>query len=117
MLTLEDISRVKIGFMDVAVVETTAMDDEYQYGEYDSKTNTIKISPELSDLDKINTLLHEIIHAILFERGVTAEGGMFDDKEKDEEFLVNTLSNGLIQVLRDNPKILYVLNLLRNMQK
>jgi hypothetical protein len=42
---------------------------------------------------------------------------MFDDREKDEEFLVNTLSNGLTQVLRDNPKVLTVLNLLRNTQK
>jgi Zn-dependent peptidase ImmA (M78 family) len=117
MLTLEDISRLRIGFMDIAVVETAAMDDEYQYGEFDSKTNTIKINPNISDLDKINAFLHEIIHAILYERGVAAEGGMFDDREKDEEFLVNTLSNGLTQVLRDNPKVLTVLNLLRNTQK
>jgi hypothetical protein len=48
MLTLEDISRLKIGYMDIAVVETTAMDDEYQYGEFDSKTNTIKINPHVS---------------------------------------------------------------------
>ena len=34
MLTLEDISRLRIGFMDIAVVETAAMDDEYQYGEF-----------------------------------------------------------------------------------
>jgi hypothetical protein len=54
MLTLEDISRLRIGFMDIAVVETAAMDDEYQYGEFDSKTNTIKINPNVSDLDKIN---------------------------------------------------------------
>ena len=117
MLTLEDISRLKIGYMDIAVVETTAMDDEYQYGEFDSKTNTIKINPHISDLDKINTVLHEIIHAILYERGISADGGMLSEKEKDEEFLVNTLSNGLIQVLKDNPKVLTVLNLLHNNRK
>lgn len=42
----------------------------------------------------LNTLLHEIIHGVLEERGVT-----------HKEELVVHLGNGLTQLLRDNPSL------------
>ena len=34
-----------------------------------------------------------------------ADGGFLFDKEKEEELLVNQLTNGFITLLQDNPKI------------
>ena len=101
MLMLEDISQIKVGYFTVDVNFTSTED----YGEFDHETKKITISNSISDLEKFNTLLHECFHAILFERGLSADGGFLFDKEKEEELLVNQLTNGFITLLQDNPKI------------
>ena len=101
MLMLEDISQIKVGYFTVDVKITSTED----YGEFDHETKKITISNSISDLEKFNTLLHECFHAILFERGLSADGGFLFDKEKEEELLVNQLTNGFITLLQDNPKI------------
>ena len=98
---LEDISQIKVGYFTVDVKITSTED----YGEFDHETKKITISNTISDLEKFNTLLHECFHAILFERGLSADGGFLFDKEKEEELLVNQLTNGFIALLQDNPKI------------
>ena len=101
MRMLEDISQIKVGYFTVDVKITSTED----YGEFDHETKKITISNTISDLEKFNTLLHECFHAILFERGLSAGGGFLFDKEKEEELLVNQLTNGFITLLQDNPKI------------
>jgi len=101
MRMLEDISQIKVGYFTVDVKITSTED----YGEFDHETKKITISNSISDLEKFNTLLHECFHAILFERGITSDGGFLFDKEKEEEQLVNQLTNGFIALLQDNPKI------------
>ncbi len=112
MLTEEDILRLRIGYTTIAVKEVAAIDKGYDYGEFDSVKKLIEINRELDTVDKVNTFIHEIFHAILWERGVTSEGGLLDEKDKDEEFLINTLTNGFIQVIQDNPIIIKVLSML-----
>ena len=74
---LEDISQIKVGYFTVDVKITSTED----YGEFDHETKKITISNSISDLEKFNTLLHECFHAILFERGLSADGGfLFDNK-------------------------------------
>ena len=101
MRMLEDISQIKVGYFTVDVKITSTED----YGEFDHETKKITISNTISDLEKFNTLLHECFHAILFERGLSADGGFLFDKEREEELLVNQLTNGFITLLQDNPKI------------
>ena len=101
MRMLEDISQIKVGYFTVDVKITSTED----YGEFDHETKKITISNTISNLEKFNTLLHECFHAILFERGLSADGGFLFDKEKEEELLVNQLTNGFITLLQDNPKI------------
>lgn len=101
MRMLEDISQIKVGYFTVDVKITSTED----YGEFDHETKKITISNTISDLEKFNTLLHECFHAILFERGLSADGGFLFDKEKEEELLVNQLTNGFVTLLQDNPKI------------
>ena len=47
-----------------------------------------------------NTLLHEILHAIVYQYGLAE-----DIKDKEEK-IVNTLTNGLSAVFIDNPWLL-----------
>jgi len=117
MLTEIDISELKIGYATIAVNEVAAIEKDYDYGEFDSTKKTITINKELNQTDKINTLIHEIFHAILWERGVADSGGILDQKEKEEENIVNCLGNGFVQLIQDNPQIISVLNLLHKQRK
>jgi hypothetical protein len=72
-------------------------DDIRVYGEFDERASTINIDVDASPEIIRETLLHEILHAIL---------GMY---ERDDEALVRLLSPMLLQVLRDNPKLVLAL--------
>lgn len=68
--------------------------------DYDSGRIRISTSGEISDAHRCITVLHEMLHAILADRDVSTE----DD---GEEKIVDQLSRGLYQVIRDNPGIFY----------
>jgi hypothetical protein len=55
-----------------------------------------------------NTLLHELVHAAVWYGGLRDDGFPLE-KEKDEEHVVNVLTNQLCQIMKDNPKILTIL--------
>ena len=69
--------------------------DEFKFGEIDHVEQTIKISSGLKDDRKAATLLHEIVHGILFSLG---EGELHDNED-----FVTGFSASLAQVLQDNP--------------
>ena len=50
---------------------------------------------------QLQTLLHEMFHAILYERGVSGI--------RDEEILVESLASAVLQIVMDNPDIGYLL--------
>jgi len=95
--------KVKIGYQDVLIEWSSASFSKPSdsYGEYDHRKNTISIQNELSDLDEANTLLHEILHGIVYINSLTV-GGQPLDKEDKEEVVINQMTNGLMQVFRDN---------------
>ena len=99
--------RIKIGYQDVAIErETSTFSIQTDsYGEYDHRKNTITIQTQLSDLDEANTLLHEILHGIVYINSLTV-GGQPLDKEDKEEVVINQMTNGLMQVFRDNKWLL-----------
>lgn len=72
-------------------------DAEGCFGIYTHGKQEIKIDFSVSNERVIDTLIHEINHAIWNIFGL--------DDEEDEEKSVNTLSLGLMQVFRDNPKL------------
>ena len=47
-------------------------------------------------------LLHEILHAIVYASSLNSEGGALED-HKDEEQTVNSITNHLMAVIKDNP--------------
>ena len=72
-------------------------DDERVYGETDERTATINLDTDASPEVIRDSVVHEILHAILL---------MYD---KDDEDLVRLLAPMLLQVMRDNPKLMITL--------
>ena len=72
-------------------------DDVRVYGEMDERTATINLDVDASPEIIRDAIIHEVLHAIL---------AMYD---KDDEDLVRLLSPMLLQVLRDNPKLVLAL--------
>jgi mannitol-specific phosphotransferase system IIBC component len=97
--------KIKIGFEDIAInlinFETKDKKDDNVLGEYDSSNAKIDIQKEQNARSEANTLLHEIIHACVYQAGLSSQGNLLF-KEKNEELIVNAISNSLSQVFRDN---------------
>lgn len=101
--------KIKVSFKDIDVKLTKDPKFlENNYGEFCASTGTIKISALESAPELANTLLHELVHAACWYGGLKDEGHALED-DKHEEHVVNVLTNQLSQILRDNPKILTVL--------
>lgn len=62
----------------------------------------IEVSSALSPIDQVDTLIHEAFHAILYAQGRPSGGPR-------EELYVRALATGLVQLIRDNPKLAGVL--------
>ena len=63
--------------------------------------NLISITTGMKPKQQACTLLHEVLHAVF------AEMGMHNSPIKDgEEYIVECFSNGLIQIIRDNPELI-----------
>ena len=99
--------KIKIGYQDVSVERdtTTFQKQSDAYGEYDHRKNPISIQNGLSPLDEANTLLHEILHGVAYINSLTQTGEPLDEGKK-EEMVINTMTNGLSQVFRDNKWLL-----------
>ena len=98
---------VKIGYQDITIERdtTTFQKQTDAYGEYEHRKNQITIQSGLTPLDEANTLLHEILHGIAYINSLTQTGEPLDTENK-EEMVVNTMTNGLAQVFRDNQWLL-----------
>ena len=96
--------KIRIGYQDVVIEREKASFSKPtdSYGEYDHRKNTITVQSELSVLDEANTLIHEILHGISYINSLTVSGQPLDTENK-EEVVINQITNGLIQVFRDNP--------------
>ena len=99
--------KIKIGYQDVTIErETTTFQKQSDcYGEYDHRKNTITIQNGLEPLDEANTVVHEILHGIAYINSLTASGQPLDSENK-EEIVINQITNGLVQVFRDNKWLL-----------
>lgn len=87
------ITTFKIGSNEYSVVMIDGLREKYNlYGQVRYPENLIEVDADLAQGRKDNVLIHEILHAILFEAG-------YD--EQDEE-LVRRAANVLHGVLRDN---------------
>lgn len=90
------IKQVKIGCHLYQVSEVESVNKfEPRKGEIDYFQRLIKIDKDMTDRDKRETLLHEIIHGIEEFMGIDLE-----------ESQIRKLGAGLAMVLEDNPELL-----------
>jgi Zn-dependent peptidase ImmA (M78 family) len=99
--------KLKIGYQDIVIERETSTFQKQSdsYGEYDHRKNSISIQTGLSPLDEANTLLHEILHAVAYINSLTQSDQPLDSENK-EEIVINSMTNGLAQVFRDNKWLL-----------
>ena len=88
---------IKIGYRDYRSEKwkQTVANANDAHGQFFAKEGVIGYTEEEKGVSHANTILHEILHAIIYQWNI--ELG-----EKEEEHLVSALSNGLTTVLVDN---------------
>ena len=93
--------KIKVAGYDVAMVPLPPLEAlaGNRWGEFDRTLHHIRIEdPMLDKYQHLNTLLHEINHAIWWAYTIS--------EDDNEERIVTAFANGWAQVFRDNPKIL-----------
>ena len=88
---------VKVGPTDFSI-EYVPLNDEL-FGDFSYINSRIRIEENLKGTALVDTVLHEILHAIW-------KLGQLKDKREDEERAVAIMATYLTQVLRDNPTML-----------
>ena len=97
-MNLSDIKSLRLGPFDVRVefVEGEEADYMDECGSFCRQRLLIRISERLCWQNQLETLLHEIMHGVIYAAGIRME----EDKEED---LVARTTPFLLQFLRDNP--------------
>ena len=95
---------VKVGWNTVALsfVEPSFIKESDCFGQYISRECKIEIQKELEGDQLINTVLHEIIHCIIYNSSLNQDGGPLTD-DKSEEQVTNSITNWLLNVFWENP--------------
>ena len=90
-------AKLRVGPYDVSIVPLEKSEARDNYGAFSSLDLEIRMRDDFKTPHMAaDTFLHEVLHAIWFVHGIRAKDG--------EERIVSTLSTGLSQVIRDNPK-------------
>lgn len=96
-------NKIRIGSVDYNVMlskKTLILNNKVCFGTVHYTLHTIDVNNVLQDIQGMEqTFLHEVIHAIIYERNFSLN--LKDDK--DIEMIVNELAYGLHQLIRDNP--------------
>jgi len=105
-------TQVKVGYrtLKIEYVRPDFINDDMteSFGEYRSREGRILIQDSLCGQERCNTTWHEILHAIVYVFSLNQANGPL--KEDDaEELVVNTISNAMMGVYRDNPWLLDML--------
>lgn len=92
---------LRIGYKDFFVRYVNKFKDKKQVGECELPIDRIKgiirIKRGMDSVERANTIIHEILHAIWYTQGIGLES-------KTEERVVCAITNGLIGFMRDNPE-------------
>ena len=91
--------KIKVGYREYKLEKwkQTVANANDAHGQFFAKEGIIGYTEEEKGISHANTLLHEILHAIVYQCNIE-----LGDKE---EPVVNGLTNGLTTVLVDNPKL------------
>ena len=93
--------KIKVGAMRFEVRLASELADDGKYGATNVWGQSILLQPgQAADFER-DTLLHEVLHAIVAESGLRA---WFTDQDKEEE-LIRVLAPALLEVLRENKSL------------
>ena len=102
-----------VGFSEVTIKEENASFKKDNltdcYGQFLQRENSIQINANLEPHDKLNTLIHEILHSCVYVSGLNQKGAPLEE-DSSEEIVVNNLANIFHTVLRDNPWLVRFIN-------
>ena len=92
--------KVKIGYAEYSIKSWNIIEAsrEARYGDYDHERLNIRISDGIAPPVRATVLLHEIFHGIVQHFNVPVEN--------NEEGVVASISEGLAQVIHDNPDLI-----------
>ena len=92
---------IKIGYREYKIKNLDSIGSRCNEinGQFLASDGVIALSSTEDNISHANTLIHEILHAIIYQWGID-----LDDKE--EEKICNTIANGLTTVFVDNPSLL-----------
>lgn len=89
---------IYLGYQDIKIVQEDLVDAQ---GCYQAEQSKIRIKEGMEGREQLNTVLHEILHAIVYAYGLKKEF----KTDEDEEKIVNALGNGLTEVLVRNKEL------------
>lgn len=90
--------KVKVAGFDIDLVDLKPHVGRGTFGEFSSLENVIRVDFSVNRIHMIDTLLHEIGHAIYWTYGI--------HDTDEEERVVGVFATGWTQVYRDNPDLL-----------
>jgi hypothetical protein len=95
----DPIHHIKIGYADITLVPLSGKEAAQRciMGLFDAKHHKIEYDTTLAEKEVVDTLMHEILHAINHMFGIKFAG------HEDEEIIVNALAHGITTAMRDNP--------------
>ena len=107
-------TEVKVGYRTLKIKYVNPsfiLDDMTEsYGEYRAREGVIYIQDKLCGQERCNTTWHEILHAVVYVFSLNHPNGPLNEEDA-EDFTVNTISNAMMGVYRDNP---WLLDMLKN---
>ncbi|WP_433322336.1 hypothetical protein ACRHK7_00370 [Weissella tructae] len=98
--------KLKIGSLEYEIVyEHNPQSEEAEplWGDVNHNRGVIRIQENMIENMQGITVIHEALHGIMFERGMT-------NYQNDEELIV-PLASGLVAFLKDNPDVLVLLGI------
>lgn len=99
-------SRVKVGYRSLSIVVWEGWEAQRtpNFGEFDMATGEIRLHPAMDANKLVNTLVHELLHAVwaMWCLPIDGKDGLGDETE---EGIVQSVANGWTTLLYDNPQL------------
>lgn len=91
---------VSVGYQEIKILAVDFLDGT---GVYLGDSSEIRIKDGAEPIERVNTMLHELLHAVFNVYGLRAA---IKNDEDTEEHLVNALGNGLTEIFLRNKDLL-----------
>jgi hypothetical protein len=97
------LDKIKVGYAEYKLRPLSKTQVKDSQGMCDYTKHVIKYDRSQHGSEHVNTILHEIFHAICYASGLTPSNIITPE---GEETFVNVYTNGITAVFKDNPKLL-----------